>query len=269
MFQITILFLYLLAALGFAHGKLKPESQRSAPILAAAFALALLGIVIQGIGIFESVTYGGAINVSLAASVSLIGFQLAVIGTIAAFSSDLRGVSAGLLLLAARGLLSWSPRIRRVVHDPEIVLGELVVPFSSNSIARRGGVACESHILIVYLWRIAADTDIGTMAVIGVRARRPMLLTVRPATGSPWVVSWSHRSDTFCRESVTPKRTAFTRFPSYAAARRSCELSIPRTLSGGRGSSLGDGGAIGSPPKPSGECAAFQLFFSFPGQIPA
>ena len=101
MFQITILFLYLLAALGFAHGKLKPESQRSAPILAAAFALALLGIVIQGIGIFESVTYGGAINVSLAASVSLIGFQLAVIGTIAAFSSDLRGVSAGLLLLAA------------------------------------------------------------------------------------------------------------------------------------------------------------------------
>ena len=101
MFQITILFLYLLAALGFAYGKLQPESRRSALFLAAAFVLALNGIVIHGISIFQSVTYGDSINVSLATSVSLIGFQLAVIGTIAALDTDLRGVSAGLLLLAA------------------------------------------------------------------------------------------------------------------------------------------------------------------------
>ena len=55
----------------------------------------------HGISVFNNVTYGGSINVSLATSVSLIGFQLAVIGTIAALSAELRGVSAGLLLLAA------------------------------------------------------------------------------------------------------------------------------------------------------------------------
>ena len=55
----------------------------------------------HGNALFASLTHGGTINVSLASSVSLIGFQLAVIGTLAALDSDLRGVSAGLLLLAA------------------------------------------------------------------------------------------------------------------------------------------------------------------------
>ena len=62
---------------------------------------AIFAIGIHGNALFESLTHGGSINVSLLSSVSLIGLQLAVIGTLAAFDSELRGVSAGLLLLAA------------------------------------------------------------------------------------------------------------------------------------------------------------------------
>jgi len=46
-------------------------------------------------------TRGGGMHVSLMSSVSLIGLQLAVIGALAAIDSELRGVSAGLLILAA------------------------------------------------------------------------------------------------------------------------------------------------------------------------
>jgi len=45
-------------------------------------------------------------HVSLMSSVSLIGLQLAVIGALAAIDSELRGVSAGLLILAAPAALA-------------------------------------------------------------------------------------------------------------------------------------------------------------------
>ena len=110
MFQITILFLYLLAAVAFAHGRLHPESQRAGPIKAAAFVFALAAIGMHASGLIQSLTHGGTINVSLVSSVSLIGLLLAVIGTIAALDADLRGVSAGLILLAApTGLATQIP----------------------------------------------------------------------------------------------------------------------------------------------------------------
>ncbi len=66
-----------------------------------AFVLAAIAIAMHGSGLFESLTRGGTINVSLVSSVSLIGLQLAIIGTLAALDSDLRGVAAGLIVLAA------------------------------------------------------------------------------------------------------------------------------------------------------------------------
>ena len=66
-----------------------------------AFVLAVIAIAIHATGLFESLTLGGGINVSLVSSVSLIGLQLAIIGTLAALDSDLRGVAAGLIVLAA------------------------------------------------------------------------------------------------------------------------------------------------------------------------
>ena len=65
----------------------------------------------HGSALLDSLTQGGTINVSLMSSISLIGLQLAVIGTLAAIDSDLRGVSAGLIVLAAPTALMTRPDI--------------------------------------------------------------------------------------------------------------------------------------------------------------
>ena len=109
MFQITILFLYLFAAVAFATSRLQPASPRTGLVGAAAFILAIAALSMHGIGVADSLTHGGRINVSLMSSVSLIGLQLAIIGTFAAIDSDLRGVSAGLMILAAPTALATRP----------------------------------------------------------------------------------------------------------------------------------------------------------------
>ena len=68
---------------------------------AGGFVLAVIAITVHGAGLFDSLTLGGTINVSLVSSVSLIGLQLAIIGMLAAIDPDLRGVAAGLIVLAA------------------------------------------------------------------------------------------------------------------------------------------------------------------------
>jgi ABC-type uncharacterized transport system permease subunit len=105
-FQITLPFLYLAAAAGFAGSRLRNESAYAGLMRNVAFVLAVIAIVIHGAGLLDSVTRGGAINVSLVSSVSLIGLQLAIIGTLAAVDSDLRGVAAGLIVLAAPAALA-------------------------------------------------------------------------------------------------------------------------------------------------------------------
>jgi ABC-type uncharacterized transport system permease subunit len=100
-FQITLPFLYLVAAAGFAGSRLRQDSPFAAAMRIAAFVVAAVAIAIHGSILFESLTKGGAIQVSLLSSVSLIGLLLAVIGTLAAFDPDLRGVAAGLIVLAA------------------------------------------------------------------------------------------------------------------------------------------------------------------------
>jgi ABC-type uncharacterized transport system permease subunit len=100
-FQITLPFLYLVAAAGFAGSRLRHESGYAGALRTGAFLLAVTAIAIHGSGLFETLTRGGSINVSLLSSVSLIGLQLAIIGTLAAIDADLRGVAAGLIVLAA------------------------------------------------------------------------------------------------------------------------------------------------------------------------
>ena len=101
MFQITLLFLYLLAAAGFVISRLRSDSAYAAAMRNGAFLVAAVAIAMHAADLFHSVTLGGTINVSLVSSVSLIGLLLAVIGTLAAFDPDLRGVAAGLIVLAA------------------------------------------------------------------------------------------------------------------------------------------------------------------------
>jgi ABC-type uncharacterized transport system permease subunit len=100
-FQITLPFLYLIAAAGFAGSRLRHDAGYAGVIRSGAFVIAAVAIAIHASVLFDSISRGGGIHVSLLSSVSLIGLQLAIIGTLAAIDSDLRGVAAGLIVLAA------------------------------------------------------------------------------------------------------------------------------------------------------------------------
>lgn len=99
MFQITILFLYLAAAAAFALSRLPQHAARERPLVLGAFFLASVALVIHARLLLIEVT--GSAGFALTSAVSLIGVQLALIGLLGAFEKTLRGLSAGLLLLAA------------------------------------------------------------------------------------------------------------------------------------------------------------------------
>ncbi len=63
--------------------------------------LAAAGILLHGQILYVEMHQASGLSVSLAGAVSLIGFQLALIGLLGAIEPTLRGMSAGLLLLAA------------------------------------------------------------------------------------------------------------------------------------------------------------------------
>ena len=101
MFQITILFLYLIAAAAFAWSRLQPEAGHAHSLELIARISCAIGIALHAVVLYQAVTGSGAITLSLASAVSLIGLQLAVIAFVAAYYATLQGVSAGLLVLAA------------------------------------------------------------------------------------------------------------------------------------------------------------------------
>ncbi len=67
--------------------------------MATGFSIA--GILLHGQGLYVEINRASGLSVSLAGAVSLIGLQLAVIGLLGALEPNLRGMAAGLLLLAA------------------------------------------------------------------------------------------------------------------------------------------------------------------------
>ncbi len=101
MSQITILLLYALAAAAFASSRLPRFEARSNALRVAAFAFGLAGALVHGEFLFQDIRAGEGFNLTLAGAASLVGFELAIISLIAAFNPTLRGMSAGLLILAA------------------------------------------------------------------------------------------------------------------------------------------------------------------------
>lgn len=100
MFQITILFLYLLAALALASSRFPKHSKRVKSLLSIAWIACFLGVVLHAKLLYAALV-SGAGGVSLDTAMSLIGFQLALIGLLGSYEASLRGVVAGLLILAA------------------------------------------------------------------------------------------------------------------------------------------------------------------------
>jgi len=103
--QITILLLYLLGAVAFAMSRLPRYGAWARPLLVAAVGFALAGLLLHGQGLYGEFSRASGLSVSLAGAVSLIGLQLAIIGLLGAIEPTLRGMAAGLLLLAAVAIL--------------------------------------------------------------------------------------------------------------------------------------------------------------------
>ena len=101
MSQITIFLLYLLAAVAFTMNRLPRHAARAQPILGAAVLFAALALALHGQRLGVDIFRGEGLSLSISSAVSLIGLQLGLIGLIGAVNPMLRGMSAGLLFLAA------------------------------------------------------------------------------------------------------------------------------------------------------------------------
>ena len=99
--QITILLLYLLAAAAFAMSRLPRHAARIQPLLIAAVGFAAAGLMLHAQNLYVEINPASGLRLSIAAAVSLIGLQLALIGLLGALEPTLRGMTAGLILLAA------------------------------------------------------------------------------------------------------------------------------------------------------------------------
>ena len=105
--KITILFLYVASALGLAASRFPRFSERERLLTLLAFLLCSIGLVLHARLLGSALLAGG--ELTLANAVSLIGFQLALIGLLGALEPSLRGMSAGLLLLGAVFAMSGGP----------------------------------------------------------------------------------------------------------------------------------------------------------------
>lgn len=106
MSEITIFFLYVAAALAFAFSRLPAHASRERSLSRIAFFVSGIAVVVHARLLYVDIPPGGALTLSNA--VSLIGLQLGFIALLGAFSQRLRGLTAGLLMLAAVTALATS-----------------------------------------------------------------------------------------------------------------------------------------------------------------
>ena len=99
--EITIFLLYVLAAGAFTLHRLPAYEMRSRPLLVGAVILALTALLLHARALGLEIFDREGLKLSIAAAISIIGLQLALIGLLGAFDRSLRGMSAGLLALAA------------------------------------------------------------------------------------------------------------------------------------------------------------------------
>jgi len=107
--QITILLLYLLAAVAFASSRLPRFSTQSRPLFLVACLLAVAGIALHGQILFSLILPKHGFDLSSGNAASMIGLELAVIGLLAAIEPTLRGMSGGFIFLAALTVMLMGP----------------------------------------------------------------------------------------------------------------------------------------------------------------
>ena len=109
MSQITILLLYLLAAGAFTASRLPRFGNVARPLFIIAAIATATGIIVHGNVLFGLIQLSTGIDLTVGNAISLIGFELAVIGLIAAIEPTLRGISGGLIFLASLTVLLMGP----------------------------------------------------------------------------------------------------------------------------------------------------------------
>ena len=110
MFQITILFLYIISGVSCALSRLPSFASRSSLLLVVAFLTGVSGIAWHGQTLWSEILVQGGLLLSIGNTASLIGLQLALIAMLGALQAIFRGLAGGLLLLAAAAasLTGWS-----------------------------------------------------------------------------------------------------------------------------------------------------------------
>jgi ABC-type uncharacterized transport system permease subunit len=108
-FQITIFLLYVLAAFAFATSRLPAYTDRARLLSTVAFGLSLVGVFIHAQNLATGIIQDDGLRLPISNVISLIAFQLAFIGVIGGLEKTLRGMTAGLLLLAALIALLTGP----------------------------------------------------------------------------------------------------------------------------------------------------------------
>jgi len=104
--QITILSLYLLASAAFTLSRLPRFESQSRPYILIAYLFALVGVVLHAQNLFALILPGDGFSLSIGNAASMIGLELAIIAMVASLEPTLRGMSAGMLIIAAAtGLL--------------------------------------------------------------------------------------------------------------------------------------------------------------------
>jgi ABC-type uncharacterized transport system permease subunit len=101
--------LYLLAAVAFIMSRLPRFESRSRPLFVVGCILAATGIAIHGERIFSLILPSQGFDLTMGNALSLIGFELAALALVAAIEPRLRGMSGGLIFLAAFTVVLMGP----------------------------------------------------------------------------------------------------------------------------------------------------------------
>jgi ABC-type uncharacterized transport system permease subunit len=108
-FQITIFIIYLIAGLAFGASRWPRLSDRENSLVSLAVVFCVAGIAMHAGVLWQEILPAQGLSLSLANAASFIGLQLALTALLGAKETALRGLSGGLLLLAAvtASLTGW------------------------------------------------------------------------------------------------------------------------------------------------------------------
>jgi len=108
-FQITILFFYIIAGVSFALSRLPAFAPRAKILLGLAFLTGSAGLAWHGQTLWSLTLVPDGLSLSIGNTASLIGLQLALIALLGGLQPTIRGLAGGLLLLAAgaASLTGW------------------------------------------------------------------------------------------------------------------------------------------------------------------